>query len=173
MPRRNSPLAVSLTAALAAAAVTPALAGPEVVSYPKDKGALYGTVERADNKQVRELYAPKAAVDAVKAGKPVPDGTAITMLLYKAKLDDKGAPALDAGGRFQKGDPIAHFVMQKSKGWGTGYGADMRNGEWEYRAFTPEGKPNEKADLKPCFTCHKPKADQDYVFSLSRMKDAK
>ncbi len=172
MALRPSTLAVSLAAALAAAAL-PARAGPELVPYPKDKGMLYGTVDRADNKQVRELYAPKAAIDAVKAGKPLPEGTAITMLLYKAKLDDKGAPAKGAGGGFEKGDPIAHFVMQKSKGWGAGYAADMRNGEWEYRAFTPAGTPNEKADLKPCFTCHKPKSDQDYVFSLPRMKEAK
>ncbi len=32
---------------------------------------LYTTVDRPDVKQYRELYAPKEAVDAVKAGKPL------------------------------------------------------------------------------------------------------
>ncbi len=162
-----SPIAAAL--ALAAA---PALAGPEKVAYPADKGVLYGVVDRADNKQVRELYAPKAVVDAVKAGKPIPANAPLTMYLYKAKVDDKGEPVKDANGRFQKGDAIAHFVMQKGAGWGSEYGADMRNGEWEYRSFAPDGKVNEKADLKPCFTCHMKMKDADYVFSGAQMKTA-
>lgn len=170
MPK--SRMIAPLGAAIALLAMSSTHAGPDKVAYPTDKGMLYGTVDRADNKQVRELYAPKAAIAAVKAGKPLPDGSALTMHLYKAKLDDKGEPVKDAKGRFQKGDPIAHFVMKKSKGWGAEYAADMRNGEWEYRAFTPDGKPNEKTDLKPCFTCHLPKASQDYVFSIDRMKTA-
>jgi hypothetical protein len=164
---RLSPIAAAL--ALAAA---PALAGPEKISYPTDKGVLYGVVDRADNKQVRELYAPKAVVDAVKAGKPVPADAPLTMLLYKAKVDDKGEPVKDANGRFQKGDAIAHFVMQKGAGWGSEYGPDMRNGEWEYRSFAPDGKPNEKADLKPCFTCHLKMKDADFMFSGGQMKTA-
>lgn len=162
-----SPIAAAL-----ALAATPALAGPEKVAYPADKGVLYGVVDRADNKQVRELYAPKSVVDAVKAGKPIPANVPLTMYLYKAKVDDKGEPVKDAQGRFQKGDAIAHFVMQKGAGWGSEYGADMRNGEWEYRSFAPDGKANEKADLKPCFTCHLKKKDQDYVFSVPQMKTA-
>ena len=162
-----SPIAAAL--ALAAA---PALAGPDKVAYPKDKGVLYGVVDRADNKQVRELYAPKAVVDAVKAGKPIPANAPLTMYLYKAKLDDKGDPVKDASGRFVKADPIAHFVMEKGKGWGSEYGADMRNGEWEYRAFTADGKVNEKTDLKPCFTCHLKVKDTDFVFSVPQMKTA-
>jgi hypothetical protein len=94
------------------------------------------------------------------------------MLVFKAKVDDKGEPVKDASGRFQKGDSVIHMVMEKRPGWGAEYGPDMRNGEWEYRAFTPDGKPNEKTDLKPCFTCHLPKASQEYVFSLDRMKSA-
>jgi len=158
--------------ALALAAALPAAAGPDKVAYPSDKGMLYGTVDRADNKQVRELYAPKAAIEAAKAGKPLPDGTALTMLVFKAKVDDKGEPVKDASGRFQKADPVAHMVMQKNKGWGAEYAADMRNGEWEYRAFQPDGKPNEKADVKPCFTCHLPKAKDEFTFSIDRMKTA-
>ncbi|MDH5264549.1 MAG: cytochrome P460 family protein [Betaproteobacteria bacterium] len=162
----------SLIAAALALAATPALAGPDKVAYPADKGVLYGVVDRADNKQVRELYAPQAVVDAVRAGKPIPTKAPLTMHLYKAKVDDKGEPVKDAKGRFQKGDAIAHFVMEKGAGWGTGYGADMRNGEWEYRAFAPDGKVNEKADLKPCFTCHLKMKDQDFVFSVPQMKSA-
>ena len=41
--------------------------------------------------------------------------------------------------------------MEKRGGWGTEYPEDIRNGEWEYQAFTAERKPNEKANLTACF----------------------
>ncbi|MBO0739930.1 MAG: cytochrome P460 family protein [Hyphomicrobiaceae bacterium] len=71
------------------------------------KDVLYTTVDRADNKQYRELYAPKAAIDAVKAGQPVPSGTVITMVNFRAKLDAAGEPEKDANVRFMKSDEIA------------------------------------------------------------------
>ena len=51
----------------------------------------------------------------------------------------------------------------------------MRNGEWEYQAFKADGSVNDKADLKPCFTCHLQKvgAKDDFVFSLDKLKAAK
>ena len=169
MTFRKTPLAVAL-AATAVSLASPALAGADKIVYPADKGVLYSTVDRYDTKQYRELYAPKAAVDAVKAGKPIPPGTAITMLVYKAKVDDKGNPVKDANGRFQKGDAVAHMVMQKNTGWGAEYGDDLRNGEWEYQHFLPDGKANDKANHKSCFGCHKPHAGQDYVISLARLR---
>ena len=46
---------------------------------------LYQIVDRPDNKQYRELYGPQAALDAAKAGKPLPDGTVLTLVQYKAR----------------------------------------------------------------------------------------
>lgn len=160
-------LASSLAAALPAAAQAP---GPNKIAFPEtwDKGVMYGTVDRHDIKQYRELWATKAAVDAVKAGKPIPHGTVLTLVQYKAKADDKGSPARDANGRFQKGDLVAYTVMEKRAGWGSEYPADIRNGEWEYQVFNAEKKVNDKANLKGCFQCHKPHQGQDFVISLAR-----
>jgi plastocyanin len=105
----------------------------------------------------------------VKAGKPIPHGTVLTLVQYKAKVDDKGAPQLDAKGRFQKGDLVAYTVMQKGDGWGKSFPDDIRNGDWDYQVFNAEKKVNEKANLKACFQCHKPHAEQDFVISLSRL----
>ncbi len=164
-----------IAAAVALLFAANAWAGPEKVTYPAgfDKGVLYGSVDRYDTKQYRELYTSKAVVDAVKAGKPIPSGATITMAIYKAKVDDKGAPVKDAKGRFQKGDAVAHMVMTKGAGWGAEYAADKRNGVWEYQAFSPEGKVNDKANLNTCFACHKPHEGQDYVISLARFRPAK
>lgn len=169
--KRLSILRTTTLAAIALSASFTAGAGGDKIAYPEnwDKGVLYGTVDRHDIKQYRELWASKAAVDAVKAGKPVPHDAVLTMVQYKAVLDDKGAPVRDGNGRFKKGDLVGYAVMQKGKGWGAEYAADMRNGEWEYQAFTADKKVNEKANLKACFTCHKPHEKQDFVISLARL----
>ena len=76
----------------------------------------------------------------MKAGRPLPSGTVLTMVNYKAKLGADGQPEKDANGRFIKTDEIAGIaVMEKRTGWGAEYAADMRNGEWEYRAFKADG----------------------------------
>ena len=69
-------------------------AGGDKVVFPEgfDKGVLYTTVDRADNKQYREIYTSQAAVDAAKKGQPMPDGTVVTLIQYKAKLDAQGNP---------------------------------------------------------------------------------
>jgi hypothetical protein len=162
----------------AAIVVTVAVrAGPDNVKFPEHyaKGVLYTTVDRADNKQFRELYITRFALDEVKAGRPLPSGTILTMVNYKAKLDEAGQPVKDANGRFVKTGEIAGIaVMEKRTGWGAEYPPDMRNGEWEYRAFKADGTVNDKADLKPCFTCHLQKvSNQDFVFTLAQIKAAK
>jgi plastocyanin len=159
-----------LGAALLLAALA-AHAGGDKVAFPAnfDKGTLYATVDRHDIKQYRELWATPAAVEAAKAGKPAPSGTVLTLVQYKAVVDDKGVPVKDDKGRFRKGDLVAYAVMEKRTGWGSEYPADLRNGEWEYQAFGPTRAVNDKANLKTCFQCHKPHAGQDYVISLASL----
>ena len=60
--------------------------------------------------------------------------------------------------------------MEKRTGWGTEYPDDIRNGDWEYQAFTADKKVNDKAVLANCFKCHKPLDKQDFVFSYDKLK---
>src|SRR5215470_2776270 len=134
-------------------------AGPDKISFPANwkSFVLYNVVDRYDIKQYRELYASsQEAVTAAKAGRPLPDGTVLALVQYKAQLDINGNPVRDANGRFMKGDPVAVAVMEKRKGWGTEYPDDLRNGEWEYAAFSLDGNLNTQANYKACFQCHKP-----------------
>jgi plastocyanin len=158
---------VTLVLAAVAAVVSRSSAGPEKIAFPtkyKD-GVLYTIADRYDVKQYRELYASAAAVQAAKEGKPLPSGTVLTLVQYKAQVDAQGNLIKDAKGRFLKGDLIAYTVMEKRTGWGTEYGDDIRNGEWEYSAFGADGKFNDKANYKACFQCHKPHDQIDYVIS--------
>ncbi|HET9925435.1 MAG TPA: cytochrome P460 family protein [Methylomirabilota bacterium] len=123
-------VATAVVAALGVAA-SRSSAGPDKIVFPasyKD-GVLYTIADRYDVKQYRELYATPAAVQAAKEGKPLPSGTVLTLVQYKAQVDAQGNPIKDAKGRFLKGDLIAYTVMEKGAGWGTEYPDDIRNGE--------------------------------------------
>jgi plastocyanin len=155
--------------------VVPGSAGPDKVKFPDawKTHVMYTTVDRYDIKQFRELYASsQAAVDAMKAGRPLPDGTVLTLVQYKAEVDAAGAPVKGPNGRFVKGDMIALTVMEKRAGFGTEYPPELRNGDWEYAAFSTAGVLNEKANYKACFECHKPHEKMDYVISLAAVREA-
>jgi hypothetical protein len=172
--RTSIATATAIACACAAFAVGGARAGADLVLFPDNyaSGVLYTTVDRADNKQYRELYAsPSAAIEAAKKGEPLPSGTVLTLVQYAAKLDAQGNPEKDASGRFIKGNLLGYTVMEKRAGWGAEYPENIRNGEWEYRAFKADKTPNTAANLTNCFTCHKPLTGSvDYVFSYDKMK---
>ncbi len=171
---------IAASAALACGSVAliafAAQAGGDNVVFPADyaKGVLYTTVDRADNKQYRELFvSPPGAIDAAKKGEPLPSGTVITLVQYGAVLDVHGNPQVAANGRFVKGKLLAYTVMEKRTGWGAEYPDNIRNGEWEYQAFKADKTPNTAANLTACFNCHKPLgAAPDFLFSYDRMKAA-
>jgi len=145
--------------------------GPENVALPQGykTHVYYATVDRADNKQVRDIYASPETAKLARAGRPLPNGSIFTMEIYQAKADAKGDLAKDANGRLVKGDLNTIFVMEKRAGWGAGYPDDLRNGDWEYARFAPNGQRVPNVDSKACLQCHKPRAAQDFVFSLSRL----
>jgi hypothetical protein len=152
-----------------------AQAGGDKIAFPVDyaKGVIYMTLDRPENKQVREYFASQAAVDAAKKGDPLPQGTVITVAQYAAQLDADGNPVKDPSGRFIKTSNIVGYtVMEKRAGWGAEYPEAQRNGEWEYQAFRADMTANPGANLTVCFNCHKPQAGQDFVFSYQSMKTA-
>jgi plastocyanin len=146
--------------------------GPNRLKYPEgwEKWVLYATVDRPDTKQYREFYASsQAVVDAAKQGKPLPNGTVLTLAAYAAKVDDKGVPLRDSYGRFIKDKLVAVNIMAKGEGFGAEVPADIRNGDWLYQSFTPDGKVNDKANLTACFQCHLPYAKDDYLTNMAKL----
>jgi hypothetical protein len=166
----------ALLACASAAMLTATALASELVVFPENyaSGVLYATIDRADNKQYRELYTSAAAIETAKKGQPLPSGTVITLVQYAAKLDEQKNPVKDANGRFIKDRLRAYTVMEKRTGWGAHYPEAIRNGEWEYRAFKADKTANTAAKLENCFKCHKPlEARLDFVFSYDRMKTAR
>jgi hypothetical protein len=153
---------------------TSTIAGPDKIVFPSSykNHVRYATVDRPDNKTVREVYISPEGAKAVKPGAPLPHGTVITMEVYRARVDEQGEPVKDAAGRFIKADFTGIFVMEKQAGWGADYPDEIRNGEWEYARFTPDGQRHPNADTTPCFQCHKPLSGQDFVFTQSQLLTA-
>ena len=87
-------------------------------------------------------------------------------------MDAQGNPLKDARGRFLKGDLIAYAVMEKRSGWGTEYGDDIRNGEWEYATFNAEGVRG-TGSTQSCFECHGQLSEFDYVFTRFEISEIK
>ena len=169
MSKRNMLLlaAIGSTAALSVTGYAQVASfGGDKIKFPAELGTLYTTVDRADNKQFREYYANTVAMTG-KKGEPLPAGSVLTGVLFKAKLDAKGDPEKGADGRFIKDDLIGYILMEKQKDWGASIPADIRNGEWEYQNFTAAKAVNDKANLKACFECHRDKVGsaKDFVFT--------
>ena len=146
-------LAASLILALTTSFIGEAWAGGEKVKFPESyaEGVLYTTVHRGKIKE--DIYTGRTAIEAVKAGQPIPSGTVITLVDYR------------------DGELYRYVVMEKRSGWGTQYPESYRNGEWEYQAYNADGSVNDRENLIRCFQCHKSEAPNDFVFTFEHMKD--
>ncbi len=120
-------------------------------------------VQRPDSKQVRDIYVNEAGVGARK-GDAFPNGTIFVMELYNARSAADGSLATGADGRLVKGDLAKIFVMGKGAGWGALVTpAELRNGDWIYAAYLPDGKTHAPDAPAACRGCHLPQASKDFV----------
>ncbi|MBL8838182.1 MAG: cytochrome P460 family protein [Alphaproteobacteria bacterium] len=169
-------LTITLAAVAAVGATAGVYAATEDVGLPanyRQAMANYTVVDRTDNGQVRVLYGPQAAIDAVRAGRPAPSGTTLIMEIYTAQRNAQNELVRGADGRLQRGALANIFVMEKRTGWGSQYPAELRNGEWEYAIFTPAMQRAENRNMQPCMTCHLQRRDADFVFSTAAMAQAR
>ena len=126
-------------------------------SWPK----FLSAVQRPDAKQVREIYMDPAARHA-SAQSGFPNGTVFVMENYAARTNSDGSLASGPDGKLVKGDLVRIFVMGKNAGWGADVPEPLRNGNWVYAAWLPNGQ-KAPDDLATCRACHLPLASQDFV----------
>lgn len=149
-----NPVSMCILTAVLVVAIGQAFAGGDKVKFPENHadGVHYATVNRGNIRE--ELFTSREAVNAVKNGEDIPDGTVITLVDYR------------------DGKLFRYVVMEKQTGWGAEYPPEKRNGEWEYQAFNADKTVNANETLDRCFSCHKSQAANDFVFTLDRMKGA-
>jgi hypothetical protein len=172
MKCRNAVLAAGSSIATMSlfAAVSSVIAGPDKVKFPVyQTHVLYDVLDQPENEEVRELYVNPEALKGLKAGQPLPSGTVLSGPTFKALVNDKSELVRDANGRLIRGRLDRVVVMEKRTGWGAEYPETLRNGEWEHARFSADGTLTATANYKACFECHKPKSNQDFVFSLPQL----
>ncbi|MEP6739043.1 MAG: cytochrome P460 family protein [Caldimonas sp.] len=126
----------------------------------------------ADSKGVTVNYANSAAIVAARAGKLLPDGSAILVVSYAAQLDAAGQPAVDAGGKWQPGKVLPYSGMESRADWGKDIPEVLRNGNWHYGLWAGNGTPRIGARQPRCLACHRAKMSDSYVFTLEAMRGA-
>ncbi|MDH5264250.1 MAG: cytochrome P460 family protein [Betaproteobacteria bacterium] len=146
------------------------------VAFPegyKSGFAMYHTIDFPATKQVRYYYANKVAVQAAKAGKPLPDGSVLFAEVHAAKLDADQKPVTGADGHFVPDRLLFYTAMAREAGWGRDIPEMLRNDDWNYAVFTLEKKHRPGVNQAECLACHKPLDKTSYAFTLKQIAEAK
>ena len=146
----------------------------EPIAFPADyvqKFQNYLSLDRTqDADQIMRIFANATALEATKAGKPLPEGSTIVAEVYKAKVDKDGKVIVSSLGRRIRDKLVLVGVMQKrGEGFGKDLPAELQNDGWEFAAFKPDGSKADK-DLNTCRACHAPLKDTQHLFSIEHMR---
>lgn len=155
-------------------AAAAAFARKPQMNFPADfpaKFVVYRTDESVENKTITKFYANDVAVKAAKAGRSLPNGSAVVVEATKAKLDSNQQPVKDAQGHLVADVPAYYSAMEARDGAGKDIPELIRNGDWVYALFTAQKVRRETGNYAMCFGCHKAVAQDSYVFSSAELKE--
>ena len=130
----------------------------------------YLSLDRIQNPdQVIHLFANDIAMQGPGEDGKLPYSSIIVAEVYKAKKDAEGNPIKSKLlNRLLRGEKALIGVMQREKGWGDGHADGLKNGNWEFAAFKPDGSVADK-DLDQCRACHAPLTDTNHLFSYEHL----
>ena len=146
------------------------------VTFPegyKDAFTKYHTINFPATKQVRYYYANKAAVEAAKGGKPLPDGAVLFVEVYAAKLDADKKPVMSSDGFYVPDKIVLYTAMAREAGWGNDIPDMLRNENWNYAIFTTDKQHRPGVNQAECLACHKPLDKVSFTFTLKQIAEAK
>lgn len=145
------------------------------VTFPenyKDSFVRYHTINNAAAGRVTIFYANKAALDAARAGRSLPDGSVLFGEIYSAKVDADKKPVVGAGGALVADQLVAYTAMARDGGWGKDIPEMLRNDDWNYAVFTPAKQPRPGVNQAECLACHKPQDKTSFIFTLEQLTAA-
>ena len=124
----------------------------------------YLTKDSPDDGQVSVYYANDLAFAAAKAGRALPDGSAIYIEVWSPKTGADGKPLVGADGRLVPDRPRSVTAMASGASWGRDIPEMLRNENWNYAVFGADGTLRSDANQAECLACHKPRAGTSYLF---------
>jgi hypothetical protein len=120
------------------------------VQFPDlDKLVHYTTVRRGN--VTEHIMTTPEAIAAVKARQPIPSGATFVLADHR------------------DGAIYRYFVMEKGSGWGAGYDASRRTGDWQFQWFWPDKSINANENTARCQSCHSSQANSEYLFTGYRV----
>lgn len=147
MSRSVVPFAVGAVAvALAAIAVwrpldlspTPAFAEANQVTFPPLEDLVhYTTVKRGQTRE--HMLTNRDALDAIQVGKPIPKGTHMVLVDFQSDVLTR------------------YLVAQK-----TGDGVE----DWQYQWFWADRSIKADENVARCYSCHRSRVDQQFMFTF-------
>jgi cytochrome c553 len=146
------------------------------VAFPanfKSGFTRYHTQNVPEVPQVKIYYANEVAVAAARAGKTLPNGSAIFIEVYSAKLDGDKKPVTGGDGFFVPDQLRSYTAMARGAGWGKDIPDMIRNEEWNYALFSADRKLRAGINQAECLVCHKPADKSSYVFTLKELAAVK
>jgi len=128
-----------------------ASAEPNRVTFPEtlDQLVHYTTVKRGN--VTEHIMTTREAVEAVKNGQPVPNGTHFVLADHR------------------DGKLYRYFVMQKGDGWEADYDDRRRTGNWQFQWFWPDKTVNTNENTARCQSCHRSQAGSEYLYTGYRI----
>lgn len=136
--------------------------------FPEGFPAGFVEYDREADEKTREVtvrYANAVAAEAVRAARPLPSGAIVLSGTYAVLSASDGRPELDAQGRWKLGPLRSLAGMESRTGWGSQVPPLLRNGDWHYGLWGPDGQSRLRDLHARCLACHQPKAAQDHVFT--------
>ncbi|MCH9674162.1 MAG: cytochrome P460 family protein [Gammaproteobacteria bacterium] len=150
-----------------------AVAEEQRIGFPSEYRTAYTnylSLDRVQNPdQTIRLFANDIAMQGVRANGEFPDGSILVAEVYKAKKAADGKVLKSSLGRRIRDKFALIAVMEKRAGWGADFAPGLRNGDWDFAAFKPDGSVAKK-DLNGCRACHSPLTDLRHVFSYEHLK---
>jgi cytochrome c553 len=144
------------------------------MGFPRDFPGgfvLYLTSNNAELNTVRKTYINAVGFQAARDGKSLPDGSVIMVVTYSARLGPDKKPMIDKDGGWVVDKVAAYAGMEARSDWGKDIPAWIRNGNWNYTAFSVDKKPRIEVNQAPCLACHKPQSVVSYVFTFKELWD--
>jgi cytochrome c553 len=118
--------------------------------FPKDF-VVYHEEADADKKPKKRAYVNRAALNAARAGQPLPSGSIIV-------VENSNAGAV-----------TSYAAMESREGWGKEIPEILRNGDWSYALFNAKRELRADVNYARCLACHKPEAASSFVFGLKEI----
>lgn len=157
--RLLAPLAaLGLLSSFAPRADGQAFPGPTVdrVGFPADYKSTFTrllTVDRPDNGQIRVIWG-NALATRTNWWESYPYGSVLLFESWTSRRNADNSLIYDENGRLIPDTLGTIFVKRKGEGFGADY-RDVRNGEWEYVAYRPDGSvQTTPQNSGACAACH-------------------